>query len=37
MSKYHKQMTDWIDKEPEFEDWPEGPEYFTKDTTIKFN
>lgn len=30
-------MNDWIEKEPEYEEWPSGPEYFTKDQTIKYD
>ena len=37
LSKYHQRMTDFIDKEPEFEEWPTGSKYFTDDKTIRFD
>jgi len=30
-------MINWIDKEPEFEDWPTGKKYFTDDSTIEYD
>ena len=30
-------MVNWIDKEPEYDDWPTGKKYFTDDTTIQFD
>ena len=30
-------MSDFIEKEPEFEEWPSGPIYFEKDKTIKYD
>lgn len=35
--KFHARMTSFIDKEPEFDDWPTTPKYFTNDKTIKFD
>jgi hypothetical protein len=30
-------MQDWVDKEPEFDQWPTGSNYFTEDKTIRFD
>jgi hypothetical protein len=30
-------MVEFIDKEPEFDDWPTGGQYFTVDKTLKFD
>lgn len=30
-------MVTWIDKEPEFDNWPKGFAYFTDDKTIRYD
>lgn len=36
-SKIHFKMNEWIDKEPEFDNWPMTPVYFTKDKSLRFD
>ena len=35
--KFHSRMVEFIDKEPEFDDWPTGAKYFTTDKTLKYD
>ena len=37
MNKYHERITEWVDKEPEFDGWPVGPKKLQKDKSFKFD
>jgi len=37
LHKFHQRIIEWIDKEPEFENYPTSAKYFTDDKTVKFD